>query len=107
MLEMDKTGNARINVNVEAPSRNHCCRRRGISITYSTCVSVALIIQQAKRMRGVLLPSVACPDLPYFSTLILKRHDFRGENVWKTNVCFDFLQKLFLKYFLLEKNSAR
>jgi hypothetical protein len=27
----------------EAPSRNHCCRGKAISITYSGCVSVALI----------------------------------------------------------------
>jgi hypothetical protein len=35
----------------EARSRNHSCRGKGISITYSECVSVALVIQHAKRMR--------------------------------------------------------
>jgi hypothetical protein len=40
-------------------------------------VSVALVIQHAKRMRHMILPS--CPAVPYFSTLDLphKRHDFR------------------------------
>jgi len=33
----------------------HCCRGKGISITYSECVSVALVIQHSKRMPGVFL----------------------------------------------------
>ena len=41
--------------------------------TYSERVSVALFIQHAKRMCRVILPSVACPALPYFSTLLHKR----------------------------------
>jgi hypothetical protein len=41
-----------------------------ISITYFEYTSVALVIQHAKRMRR--LPSVACPGLPYFSTIFYK-----------------------------------
>jgi len=43
-----------------------------MSITYSECVCVslfALVIRQVKHIRRVILPSVACPALPYFSTL--------------------------------------
>jgi hypothetical protein len=32
-------------------------------------VSVALVTQHAKRMRRIILSSVACPALPYFSVL--------------------------------------
>ena len=42
--------------NVEARSHNHFCRGKAISITYSEYVSVALVIQDAKRMRRIILP---------------------------------------------------
>ena len=42
------------------------------------CVSVALVIHHAKRMRRIILLSVACLALLHFSTLSHKRYDFRG-----------------------------
>jgi hypothetical protein len=43
---------------------------------------------------------MACLDLPYFSTLSHKRHDFRGKNYLIWNLCFNFLYNIFfLKYF--------
>ena len=52
------TGNVR-KTNNEVLSCNHCFRGKPINITYSECVSVALFIQNAKRMRPVILLSVA------------------------------------------------
>jgi hypothetical protein len=40
-----------------------------------------LVIQLAVRMSRVTLSSVACLDVPYFSTLFHKLRDFRGEKV--------------------------
>ena len=70
------TNNANVGINVGVRSRNHCHRRKAISITYSQCVPVALVIQHAKRMRYIL-SSVACLDLPYFSTLSYTQQDFQ------------------------------
>jgi len=56
--------------------RNHCCRGKAMS----KCVSVALVIQRAKRMRRIILPSVTCLVLPDFSTLSHKRNDFREKS---------------------------
>jgi hypothetical protein len=43
------------------------------SITSSECESVALLIQHAMRMRRIILSSVACPAVQYFSTTIFGR----------------------------------
>jgi hypothetical protein len=40
--DTNRTDNERINI--EARSRNHCCCRKAVSITYSECVSAAVVI---------------------------------------------------------------
>jgi hypothetical protein len=93
--------------NIEARSNNHFCRGNAISITYYECMSVALVIRHAKRMRRIILPSVVCLAVPYFSTLSHKRHDFRKRSYRTRNVCFYFLYKLCLNISHSKKNSAR
>jgi hypothetical protein len=55
--------------NIQARSRKHCCRGKAIRITYSECVSVALVIHHSQRMRRIILSSVSSLTLPYFSTV--------------------------------------
>jgi hypothetical protein len=61
---------------VEAPSRNHSCHGKSISITYSECVFVALGVQHAKRIRRIIVSPVACPGVQNFSTLSKKSARF-------------------------------
>jgi hypothetical protein len=69
-------------MNNEARSCNHCCRGIAMSIVYSGCVSAALVtsMQIASSLRRIMLLSVACPAVPYLSTLSHKRHDFLKRN---------------------------
>ena len=40
---------------------NHCCCEIAVITKYSECVSVASVIQHAKRMRLIVSSAVACP----------------------------------------------
>jgi hypothetical protein len=59
-----------VKLNNEARSRNHCCRGKEISITYSECVSVPIVTQHAKRMRRIILSSVAWSGSTIFFHII-------------------------------------
>jgi hypothetical protein len=76
-IETNKTGNVEYETNIEARRRNNCCRGQAASITYSECVFVALVSQQAKRMRHAILSPVISRAAPYFSPSSHKRQDFR------------------------------
>ena len=64
--------------NSEVCTTNNCYYGKAISITYSECVFVALVIQHATRTPRIILIYVACLALSCFSALSHKRHDFRG-----------------------------
>jgi len=49
-----------------------------MSIKYYDCVSVAIAFKHAERLGRIILLSVGCPALPYFSTLSHKRRDLGG-----------------------------
>jgi len=93
--------------NIEARSRNRCRLGKAIIIiTYSQCVSVALAIQHAMRMRRSILSTVACQALPYFSTSSYKRYDFRGwgrGELLNILICFNFLYNFPPKDLILRK----
>jgi hypothetical protein len=79
--------------NTDTLSRKQFWHGKAMSVTYSACVSVALFVQHALRMRRMILASLASLAVQYFSILPHKRHDFR-KNVIEYNVYFDCLYKL-------------
>jgi len=68
------------------------------------CVSVALRTQPAKRMRHIVI--VACPTLPYFSTLSHKWHDFR-KNVIEYKMCILIFSTNWSQTFLTLSRNER
>ena len=71
----NKTGNVRTKVKLRRFRANIFAARKQ-EVLHTLSVSVALVIQHAKRLRYIL-SSLASLALPYFPTLSQKRHDFR------------------------------
>ena len=76
-------------------------------VTYSESVTVALVIQHVMRMRPIILSSVACLALQYFSHYLIK-----GTIFLKTNTECKMSVLIFSTIFVwnmshYEKNSAR
>jgi len=53
--------------NTETRSRNHCCRVKEVNITYSECVSVTLVIQNAMRIRRIILSCLLSGCVLFFA----------------------------------------
>jgi predicted histidine transporter YuiF (NhaC family) len=92
---------------IEMRSRNHSCHGKIISVTYSECVSVALVIQHAKRMRRMVLSNVAGLAVPYFSTLSHKFYDFRKNVIERKMWVLIFSKNCVWNISHSKKNSAR
>jgi len=91
---------------MEARLSNHCCSGQAIIITYSEYVLLTLGIQHAVCMRRVILSFVACPSLPYFSTLSHKWYDFRKKKVFERKTCvLIFSKNLSEIFFILRRNE--
>ena len=87
----NKRGNVCINVSFRHVRDNRFCRAKGRGITDSEFVSIALVIQHAKRMDRIMLSYVPYLALPYFFTLSHKRYDFRGGKLLHIMKCFYFI----------------
>jgi hypothetical protein len=92
--------------NVEVRWRNHSCRGKATSITYTGSVFVALAIQRGKRMGPIVLSSVACPPLRHFSALSHERHDFR-KNLFNTKCVFCWSLQLMCNKFIIPRRILR
>jgi hypothetical protein len=92
---------------IEARSRVHCRSGKTISITYSECMSLALVSQNAKRMCRIVLSSVACTGVQCFSTLSHQRHDFSGKKLLIVECVFWFLLQLFSGTFHILRRIKR
>jgi hypothetical protein len=70
-------------------------------VTYSECVFVALFMQHANRMLRIISSYAACLATLYFSTLLHKRHDFRGKKIIKHKICVMISSTNFFENFLI------
>jgi len=83
---------------IEACTRNHCCLVKAISGTHLECVSVAIVIQQTKHIRRII---VIC-GLSRSATIlhiISQMTRFKKKNYWILNR-FSFYLHLLSETFL-------
>jgi hypothetical protein len=102
---LKKAGNI-VQSSTEARWRKDCCSRKAISTTYSEYVSVALVIQHAKRMRRVILSSVACLALHNF-VLVLINGTIFGKTILNIKCAFWFSLQCSSEIFFILRRILR
>ena len=69
-------------------------------------MTVALLILDARRMRRMISP-VACPTVPYVSTLSHKGHDLKKKVIEQIICVFYFLYNFLSEIFLILRRIER
>ena len=92
--------------NIVARSRKHCYHGKCINITFSECVSVAVVIQHAKRMRQNCIVICCLFDCTILYTLSRKRHNFR-ENVAGYKMCLLIFSIILSETILIPRRIQR
>jgi hypothetical protein len=92
--------------NTKARSHTHFCFREAVDITHSECVSAALVIQHATRMRHIVLSCVGCLAIPYLCTLSHSTVRFEKKKVIQHKTVFWFsLQRLSETFVILRRTD--
>ena len=84
----------------------HCCSGKAMSIKYSECISVALGIQHAMRMRHIVICGLLGTTI-FFSKLSHKRQDFRKKKHLLNTECVLILSTNLSETFLILRRSER
>jgi len=79
-----------------APSCNHCCCGKAISIAYCECVFVALGFQDSIFMRHIVICGLLVPTVFLIKCTIFEE---KKKSCWTLIVCFQFLYNFCLKHF--------
>jgi hypothetical protein len=100
-------GKVHVNVTLRPVLVTTVAMGKQLNVSYSGYMFVALLIQQANRMRRVIL-SVACLSLPQFcSHYLLNSKIFRKKKLQKIKCAFSFSMQFFSETFLVTRRIQR
>jgi hypothetical protein len=74
--------------NCDLFTHNHSRSYLNHLVLHILTVFIAIVIQNAQRIRRIILSSVTCLDVSYFTTLSNERHEFADKKVIGHNIAF-------------------